>query len=205
MPILYSNESINSEVISSGELILIDLEFTAWEDSLRTSWSSETQFREIVNIGAVKAFIDADTVKIMDKFDVIVKPKINSIASDYFIALTGINNEDISKGLSFEAALEGLLSFVGKTNFLYANGSDYSVLMENMMINHLKTAPPKIFSIRRYLSKSLGLTSAETISSELYKYTKFSLTLNLKSHRGVDDCLSILATIAHIQNKNFLF
>ena len=205
MPILYSNDTMHSEVICIGEFILVDLEFTAWEDSLRTSWASETQFREIVNIGAVRACIDTGTIKILDKFDVIVTPKINPKVSEYFIALTGINNEEISKGISFEDALGRLVSFIGNTKYLYANGSDYSVLVENMMINLLKTTCPKIFSIRRYLSKYLELESKDTISSELYKFTRFSSTLNLKSHRGVDDCLSILAAIAHIQNKNLVY
>ena len=60
--------------------IVFDTEFTSWEGSMENNWSREGEHRELVQIGALKI----SDGKIIDKLDILVKPQINPILSDYF-------------------------------------------------------------------------------------------------------------------------
>ncbi|MBT8519988.1 exonuclease domain-containing protein [Polynucleobacter paneuropaeus] len=201
MPILYSNENLVANQIEGDAFIIVDLEYTSWHDSLKTGWSGKGQYREIVNIGAIKVQNLSSTLRVVDQFDVLVKPKINPVLSEYFINLTGITNDMVAAGLSYENAMQKFLQFSSSIEYFYANGNDYSVIIENLMLNDSQIKCPEIRSIRNLLSKSLGLNTQDTISSELYKFTDMKDTISLRSHSGLDDCISILIAIAHINHK----
>ena len=64
--------------------IVFDLEFTSWEGSMQRNWSGENEYKEIVQIAAIKV----TDGKISDKLNILVKPNINPNLSDYFQKLT---------------------------------------------------------------------------------------------------------------------
>ena len=77
-----------SMIRSADGIVGFDMEWTAWEGSWSRSWSAPGEYREIVQIGAVK-LDGGNALGERDSFDVLVRPPRNPVLSDYFIALTG--------------------------------------------------------------------------------------------------------------------
>ena len=73
--------------ICDGRAVVFDLEFTAWEGSMANRWSRPGEFTELVQIGAVR--VDARTFAVEAEMDVLVKPRLNPVLSEYFVQLTG--------------------------------------------------------------------------------------------------------------------
>lgn len=120
--------------------VLFDTEFTAWPGSMANRWLAPGEFREIVQIGAVK--IDARTLEVVDEFDVLVRPRFNPVLSDYLVQLTGITNEAVKeRGVDFRDAHDRFVAFVGGER-MGAFGRDDLVLAENLDLYGIGDAPP---------------------------------------------------------------
>ena len=78
---------------SVDPVVIFDTEFTAWPDSKTTNWSGENEWREIVQIGAVR--IDPVSLQELGSFSMLALPMRNPILSDYFVKLTGIRQVDL--------------------------------------------------------------------------------------------------------------
>src|ERR1700685_681694 len=91
-------------------LVIFDLEFTAWSDSMAGHWLSPGQFKEVVQIGAVR--LETESLAVTASFDCLVKPRVNGVLSDYFQRLTGITNARLAKeSADFETAYRRFLAF----------------------------------------------------------------------------------------------
>jgi len=112
--------------------IVFDLEFTAWEGSMAERWSRPGEKREVVQIGAVK--LRTGDLKIVDSFEILVRPRVNPVLSDYFTRLTGITNDAIeARAVDFAVAYSAFLEFAGDAH-LWAFGRDDLVLKENIRL-----------------------------------------------------------------------
>jgi inhibitor of KinA sporulation pathway (predicted exonuclease) len=124
---------------SDAALTVFDLEFTAWECSMAGHWLKPGEFKEVVQIGAVK--LDRH-FRILDELEILVRPRINSTLSDYFENLTGIGNALLAmKGVDFADAYRRFVSFAGETP-IAAFGHDEWVLEENIRLYGLKDLAP---------------------------------------------------------------
>jgi inhibitor of KinA sporulation pathway (predicted exonuclease) len=111
---------------------VFDLEFTAWEGSQERRWSLPGERKEVVQIGAVK--LDAESLRVVDSFDMLVQPRLNPVLSEYLIALTGITNQELAeRGVDFVTAYRAFLEFVGD-DVIFAFGRDDLVFIENIKI-----------------------------------------------------------------------
>lgn len=120
--------------------VLFDLEYTAWEGSMAERWLAPGQFRELVQIGAVK--IDAETLVPLAELDVLVRPRINGMLSDYFENLTGISNAALARrGIDFADGYCRFVDFAGGAP-IFSFGRDDRVLMHNIDIYGLQDTPP---------------------------------------------------------------
>src|ERR1700744_3667778 len=98
--------------VEIATLTVFDLEFTAWECSMARHWLSPGEFKEVVQIGAVK--LDGKDLSILGEFDILVRPRINSTLSAYFENLTGITNAEIAaRGVDFAEAYSRFADFAG--------------------------------------------------------------------------------------------
>ena len=112
--------------------VVFALEFTAWEGSVAHNWSRADEKKEVVQIGAVK--LDAQDLKILDSFEILLRPRFNSNLSEYFTQLTGVTNEKLSvRAVDFVSAYRSFLEFVGNAR-LWAFGRDDLVLIENLKL-----------------------------------------------------------------------
>jgi inhibitor of KinA sporulation pathway (predicted exonuclease) len=110
--------------------VIFDLEFTAWEGSMESRWTRPGEFTEVVQIGAVK--LDAMSLKEVDSFDMLVRPRVNPVLSEYLVALTGITNEAVARrGVDFITAYRAFLDFVGDAR-TWAHGRDDLILADNL-------------------------------------------------------------------------
>src|SRR3979490_303236 len=81
--------------LASPTITIFDLEYTAWECSMARHWLTPGEFKEVVQIGAVK--LDADRFAIPPEFEILVRPRVNPHLSAYFEKLTGITNETVAR------------------------------------------------------------------------------------------------------------
>jgi inhibitor of KinA sporulation pathway (predicted exonuclease) len=127
-----------SDVMSS--LVIFDLEFTAWADSMPGNWLSPGQFKEVVQIGAVR--LETKDLVITTSFECLVRPRINPVLSDYFENLTGITNARLAKeAIDFETAYRRFINFAGGDG-IASFGHDEWVLEDNIRLYGLKDLPP---------------------------------------------------------------
>src|SRR3984885_13643634 len=95
-------------LLASPTITIFDLEFTAWECSMARHWLSPGEFKEVVQIGALK--LDADSFAPLAEFDCLVRPRVNFPLDPYFEKLTGITSEKVARqGRDFTAALTSFL------------------------------------------------------------------------------------------------
>jgi inhibitor of KinA sporulation pathway (predicted exonuclease) len=120
--------------------VVFDLEFTAWPGSMEHRWLRPGEFREVVQIGAVK--IDAETQAEVAAFDVLAKPRLNPVLSSYLEDLTGVTNAAVAeRGVDFAEAYRAFVRFADGAS-LVAFGRDDLVLTDNLALYGLKDEPP---------------------------------------------------------------
>jgi len=120
--------------------VIFDLEFTAWEGSMESRWTRPGEYTEVVQIGAVK--LDAASLKQVDSFEMLVRPRVNPVLSDYLVALTGITNEALAaRGVDFIIAYRSFLDFVGEAR-TWAHGRDDLIFLGNLKLYGWEHALP---------------------------------------------------------------
>jgi inhibitor of KinA sporulation pathway (predicted exonuclease) len=116
----------------SSSIVVYDLEFTAWEGSMAERWLKPGQFREIVQIGAVR--LDAHSLEETAQFETLVKPRLNPVLSEYFERLTGITNAQLAaRGQDLGKAYAEFLAFVAVST-TFAFGRDDLIFAENFKL-----------------------------------------------------------------------
>jgi inhibitor of KinA sporulation pathway (predicted exonuclease) len=120
--------------------VVFDLEFTAWEGSVVHRWSRPGEFTELVQIGAL--LVDARSFAVEAELDLLVRPRLNPVLSDYLVKLTGITNEELAlRGVDFADAYEQFLHFAGGA-VIAAFGRDDLIFETNLKLYGIKDAPP---------------------------------------------------------------
>ncbi len=181
---------------SQRSLIVIDLEFTAWEGSHARGWNGEQEYREIIQIGAVEVVQHERTLALKAELDILVRPAINPELSDYITKLTGITNDMISeRGVAFPAALRTLQEFTGAIDVVLCNGLDGQILRENCILNGVDYPfrPDRVANLRPLLAKTLELPEETVVSSRLPALV--GLRNQRKTHFAVDDARAIVAAV----------
>jgi inhibitor of KinA sporulation pathway (predicted exonuclease) len=132
-------------------VVVYDLEFTAWEGSMAERWLRPGQFREVVQIGAVK--LDPATLVEVAAFEVLVKPRLNPVLSAYLENLTGIANADmVKRGVDLLEAYGAFVAFADGAATA-AFGRDDLVFEENFRLYGINSPPtaPRYANIAPWL------------------------------------------------------
>jgi inhibitor of KinA sporulation pathway (predicted exonuclease) len=120
-------------------VVVYDLEFTAWDGSMAERWLKPGQFREVVQIGAVK--LDAGTLEEIGEFEVLVKPRLNPELSPYFETLTGITNAELARrSIDFVDAYNRFVAFASDSQ-TFAFGRDDLIFAENFKLYGIGDPP----------------------------------------------------------------
>ena len=172
------------------QITIFDLEYTAWECSMARSWLSPGEFREVVQIGAVK--LDADSFAVQTEFEQLVRPRFNPVLSPYFEGLTGITNELVAAvGVDFRTAYERFLAFAGEGP-VAAFGRDEKVLEDNLRLYGIKGAAalPLFYDLRGWFAVQ-GVDPRGLHSWEIGP--ALGVPFVGRSHNALDDVRSLAA------------
>lgn len=112
--------------------VVFDLELTAWPGSAQRDWSAPGEHPEIIQIGAIR--LDAE-LREVTAIDLVVRPRLNPVLSDYIKDLTGLTQERIDgEGVDLEAALKRLAELAGGSRALLSNGRDEDWILRNVAL-----------------------------------------------------------------------
>ena len=195
--------------------VIFDTEYTTWEGCLQHGWR-DNQKKEIVQIAALKVNSD---LKVLAELNLLCKPKINPVLSQYFIDLTGIDNNMVTqKGIDFTTAYTCFKNFV-KKDVCYSHGwggtftdaCDGVVIAENLQLNHLPVDDSiqyrNIAPIFKKAYEKNKITVKSQSSGQICKILglqKQLKDLNLDEHNALYDVYSILCGIRHFK-EDFAF
>lgn len=191
--------------LRAGETIVIhDLEYTAWEGSLARRWRGDGEYRELVQIGAVKLECDGAWTEI-SAFERFSLPEFNPVLSDYFTALTGITNADLAReGRPFHQVITDFAAFVGDSRIVAANGDDARCLVENCgwRAVEMPIEAARMLNLRPLFMAALNLPRAETISSDLPRL--FGLQMEGAAHTALADARAIAQALRELTRRGGL-
>ena len=193
-------------------VVAFDLEFTAWEGSMRRNWSSPGEHREVVQIGAVRFAVPLgpETAPVQaavpdDEFACVVRPAVNPVLSDYLIALTGLNQQEVDDGRTFGEALAAFGAFCSGSGLICCNGIDNEVLLENCRLNQLVVPDwlDAICNVDRMLARALHHTGPQIPSTMLPR--RVGLSRPYRAHWALDDARAVAHSIAKLAATDAAF
>ncbi|MEX0917366.1 MAG: 3'-5' exonuclease [Candidatus Paceibacterota bacterium] len=177
-------------------IICFDTEYTAWAGSKERDWGEEGEFREVVQIGAVK-LKNLDEV---DSFSRLIQPVKNPNLSEYFSHLTGITQEMLAGAIDLDLALHEFYTWSESLD-LYSYGLDGVVLKENAEL--LRLSFP--FSDSRFLDIR-GIFRNIGIATDKYSSGTILHALGKKplphAHDAVNDARSISLALKILIERN---
>jgi inhibitor of KinA sporulation pathway (predicted exonuclease) len=182
-------------------ITIFDLEYTAWIGSMARSWLTPGEFREVVQIGAVR--LDADSFVVQAEFEVLVRPRFNPALSPYFENLTGITSDQVAnRGVDFRTAYDRFLAFAGDCP-IAAFGHDGRVLEENLRLYGIRDAKPLplFYDLRGWFAVQ-GLDPRGRHSCEIGP--ALGVAFVGRSHNALDDARSLAAAMEVIAARGRL-
>jgi len=184
--------------LASPTITIFDLEYTAWECSMARRWLTPGEFKEVVQIGAVK--LDADSFAILDTFEALVVPRINPVLSPYFEKLTGITSRQLIRdGVDFSAAYAGFLAFAGEEP-IAAYGHDDHVLQDNLRLYGMTGVHPlPVFYDLRGWFGALGLDPRGMDSCDIGP--ALGVPFQGRAHNALDDARSVATVMAVLASR----
>ncbi|RVU36374.1 exonuclease domain-containing protein [Hwanghaeella grinnelliae] len=183
---------------TSGELVLFDTEYTAWEGSQERRWSADWEHRELVEVGAVR--VDATDFHVLDQFQRFTVPKVNPRLSDYFKDLTGIRQEDIDKeGVPLSVLFHDFAKFGQGCGLFVSNGNDSAVFEISAGIQGVDVpiAKERFANIRPALERVLSAAPGELTTGLLP--ARLGLPMTGALHSAIDDAVALARTLAELR------
>jgi len=174
--------------------VVMDTEFTTWEGAYQRDWDGPNEWREIVQIAAVK--IDpTQGFKELKTLDVLAKPCINPQLTAFFQELTHISQHQVdTQGLSFPEALQRFADFAEDLP-VWSYGGDDKVLLENCLFHQTPYTPIRPFFDVRMVVKLLGDKPQNYSSGTLHKAVGVQMDGHV--HNALHDCRSIVEYLKH--------
>jgi len=83
------------EFVGLGQIVLLDLEFTCWEDSLSSGWSDPARPPEVLEIGLAAYDMQSDGV--LGTFRRWIRPQLNPQLSAYCLNLLRVSQAEIDQ------------------------------------------------------------------------------------------------------------
>lgn len=183
--------------------VIFDTEYIA-DKGMKEEGFCGWQNREVIQIAALK--VD-NNLQVVDKLNIYITPKLHKKIPQYFVDLTGIDDEIMLKnGMNFEDAYKVFKSFVGEDvcyshgwNFDKENDSDGVVMREMLKIyNVIDEKQPDYKNIAywfrdKYIEKGIKveMQSSGEIATILGEEDELK-QLCLQAHNAYYDVCSIL-------------
>lgn len=163
--------------------VILDLEWNAAFSKKRKKY-----INEIFEFGAVK--ID-DSLNIIDRFSVLVRPSIGKFMNPFVKKLTNITFEELKAAdLNFQSAVSEFAKFLGDSVLMTWSNSDLLALLENQ--NYFTGSDRLNFltrycDLQSYCEYILGVGSASRQLGLSTCAELLSITTDLEQHRALSD------------------
>lgn len=161
---------------------------------MQANWSLPGQYRELVQIGAIR--FDIDSLREIDEFQILIKPVKNPLVSDFFTQLTGITNDQIAQeGVPFPDAYHAFSAFV-QGDVTACFGGDASVVRENLGWSGMPDSEDDFdsFNIHPwFMETGAGFGIKPGINSGKLAATLGAPMDSIQEHNAVHDARSIAA------------
>ena len=184
-----------------GTVVIADLEYTSWDGAQERGWSRPNEHREVVQIGVVR--LDAgDVFAERDAFQMLVRPTVNPVLSDYFMQLTGIDNAALAaRGVALEAALMDFATFAGGAAIL-SNGADAAVVTESCGLTGIDNPLPETRWVDIGPALKVLLGQRYVGSAEIPAL--LGLPVEGPTHDALADARAIAAGLRHLRGQGKL-
>jgi len=172
--------------------VILDTEYTAWEGSKARNWSGPGEFRELVEIAAIR--VEAGSLVELEHFRRLVRPRINRELSAYFIRLTGIRQQDVdSSGADAAEAITEFSAWCGSDR-VFCFGGDGDVIRGNLALYSLSPALfAGIVSDIRSIFRAHGIDMRGLSSGNCTR--ALGHEPRLEAHSGLNDVRTILEAL----------
>lgn len=173
-------------------IVIFDLELTAWPGSAARNWSGPGEHPEIIQIAAVR--LDAGLHE-SAALDVVVKPRLNPILSDYIIALTGLTQERVDReGVDLAAALTLFADFASGARAILSNGGDRRYIQRNVALAGIEDplAAMPFASLGGHFRRA-ARSAAHVVSSALPEV--FGFAAPGRAHDGLADARAVAEAV----------
>lgn len=174
------------------QVVVIDIEATCWEKS-----APENQQNEIIEIGVCT--LDIQTGTRLERESLLVKP-VQSTVSPFCTKLTGLTQEQVSKGLRFDRACAILRKRYGTKRRIWASYGDYDRLMFEKQCEERGIKYPfgtTHINIKSMYAMLMGLSREVSLRNAL---ADLNIEFEGRQHRGIDDAWNealILSALIH--------
>ena len=190
--------TIDTDWRRADTIVVFDLEYTSWEGAMDRGWSGPGEHREVIQIGAVR--LAGPDLAELDALDLLVKPRINPVLSDFIVDFTGITNAALAAaGLGLAAALDRFAAFAGPAAPLLSNGDDGDVIAESCGLQHLDSPIPRhrFVNIHGDLARALDRPHGGFSSCQLPEI--LGLDSPGRAHTGLADARAITLALRHLR------
>ena len=179
-----------------NEFIIFDTEYTAWEGSQKRGWSGEGEYKELVQLGAIRVSEFKETESLL----IYVRPEKNPVLSEYFTELTKITQKDIvEKGVSFKEARDRFVLW-SRDSYIYSYGNDVDILLGNELLQGLhSTIRSEYFRDVRNVFSAHGIPAGDYSSGTIPR--AFGLTPPPSAHDALNDARSINMALTELSRK----
>lgn len=195
--------------------VIYDCEFLTQEGAMSRFWTgAHDPDPLLVQIGAVRVSLQKG-FPVEEEFNCFVMPvdRYGSavVPNNFFCELTGISAETIDReGLELEEALQKFSDFSGgNTGSYWAWGKDELFMLGmNCFIQNVKSPiQADRFGNMKSIFIKAGMSSDDVhthSSGQLAQFFCLKEDASLRAHDGLDDALSILAALRHLERAHGL-
>lgn len=192
------------------QIVIFDTEYTTWDGAMARGWMGENEYRELVQIGALK--VEWPSGNVIDSLDILVKPVRNPKLSDYFTQLTGITQDVIDRnGIAFGDALKIFVDFCGAYTPTLCYGNDFCILAENIALHHVHPlnfygwgCPEFMNCAPAFIRADPSIGEKKVNSGKLWAHFDLPKPHEADEHNALFDCYSILAGLKHLKHRKML-
>jgi DNA polymerase III epsilon subunit-like protein len=161
-------------------------------------------FNEIIEIGAVRL---SDNGNIADRFDAYIRPVVSRKLTKLVTDLTGITDEQVETGITFEQAMARLRRFVGDGEIVLMTWSttDLLVLMENCRYffgdGHIPFFTAYV-DLQSYAQNRLQVGGGQQVSLSKFAQLLLLDSEDMELHHAIDDSVLSAKIFAKVYEEH---
>jgi len=185
--------------VAIEELVVFDLEYTAWEGSLDRLWSADNEDPEIIQIGAVLLQRSFNAWRLVKTFEQYVRPRYRPVLSNYITALTGISQDVIDLyGVDVRPAVSAFTKLIPEnTPIIHIGPMDGWILQFNCAINGFVCPIPinRFIDVRPFIAGKLNYRLEDVWSGGLGQMMGFPSN---RAHNALNDAIAVATALSQL-------